>query len=106
MGNQYSYPLELTIKKEQLELLFTFKENLRYKEINNNEFVDVFLCKLDFNKDSFKKQDEEVDDLKIIPLEKYIEMLKNNDESLVPHYEEYKMLVPILSKFLNQNYFF
>ncbi|MBQ8425796.1 MAG: NUDIX domain-containing protein [Clostridia bacterium] len=93
----------IVITKEQLELLFTFKENLRYKEINNNEFVDVFLCKIDFNENSFKKQDEEVDDLKIIPLEKYIEMLKNNNDTLVPHYEEYKMLVPILSNLLKKD---
>ena len=93
----------VNITKEDLKLLFTFKENLLYEKINNNEFVHVFLALIDFDKNSFKKQDEEVDALKIIPLKDYIEMIKLNDNSLVPHYEEYKMLVPILTELLKKN---
>ena len=92
--------LGFSLNENQIELLFTYPDKLKWGKIISNEFVDIFLCRADFDINSFSKQDEEVDELKIIPLKSYIDMVKSNDKNIIPHTEEYKILIPILEKLI------
>jgi len=95
--------LGINLAKNEIEYIFSFKDTHIFNKIINNEFVDVFICHKEFTLDNIKKQDEEVDDVKIIPLKDYISMLENNNKSLVPHQEENKLIIPILYNILNSN---
>ena len=86
--------LGICLSENEIEYLFTNPEKLHYGNVISNEFVDVFLCKKNFNK--IVKQDEEIDDVKVIKLEEFISMIENKDQNLFPHYHEYERILPIL----------
>ena len=89
--------LGITLHENEIKYLFTICESLHFNKINNNEFVDVFLCKKNFEK--IIKQDEEVDEIKLIKITEFIDMIEKKEPSLIPHYDEYKKIVPVLKKY-------
>ena len=88
----------LTVKKEELKYLFTVKENMIWKNITNNEFVDVFLINKNINISDLKLQKEEVSEVKFFTYKKFKRMVDTEDESLMPHKEINKRLLEILYK--------
>ena len=86
--------LGIKLQKSEITYLFTNPEKLKWGNVISNEFVDVFICRKNFK--NIVKQDEEVSDVKVISLEKFIEMIKKKDKDLFPHYEEYSKILPIL----------
>ena len=77
----------LTIKAPQLNKIDIRKSiNMHPNGIKDCEFQNVFLCKLDIALDKLNKQDEEVDDLCLLSLDKfkYFIINRNKDFKLVP----------------------
>ena len=70
---------------------------MQWGNVKSNEFVDVFICRKNFH--NIIKQDEEVDDVKVIPIADFIEMVEKKDANLFPHYDEYDKILPILRKY-------
>lgn len=90
--------LGIKLSPNEIEFLFTIPEKLQWGNVKSNEFVDVFLCKKDFH--NIVKQDEEVDDVKVVKIEEFIEMIKRKDKLLFPHWNEYKKILPVLTKLI------
>ena len=86
--------LGIKLQKSEITYLFTNPERLKWGNVISNEFVDVFICRKNFEK--IVKQDEEVSEVKVISLEKFIEMIKKKDKDFFPHYEEYSKILPVL----------
>lgn len=80
----------LDIKENELEFLFTVKEKLVWKDIESNEFVDVFLMKKDIAEEDLRYQKEEVSGAKFFDIRQFYENIKSPD--IFPHDEEYEKL--------------
>ena len=84
--------LGINIDLLKMEYLFTNKEQLVYKDIESNEFVDVYLLKQNINLEDIVLQKEEVEAVKYISVSEFIEMIDTKDETLLPHSYEYEWL--------------
>lgn len=94
----------LTIKTSQLHKIDIWKSiNIHPNGIKDCEFQNVFLCKLEVTLDELKKQDEEVDGLCLLSLEKFKYFTKHRKEDfkLVPaDYSYYKFVIDNIIKAL------
>lgn len=82
----------LTISEDDLQRLGTFKSVQKHSgTFIDCEFHHTFLCKLSVPLSELKKQDDEVEDLKLIPLIQFAEETwgLGNPMKYVPHNTEY-----------------
>ena len=75
------------IKQEDLRFFKIRKVKAVYRDIKNNEFYYVYLLKFDGDIKKFKLQDEEVQEIQFLPIEKIEEELEINPDKYVPHGE-------------------
>lgn len=90
--------LGIELKEEDLEYLFTAVDTMEWAGLRNNEFVDVYLCRMEF--DNFKTQKEEVAEIKVVPIGDFIKMVERRDKNLFPHYSVFEKLVPVLQSLI------
>lgn len=95
--------LSIELNKKDMEYLLTIPEELEWGDVISKEFVDVYLCKKSFDKNSVKLQEEEVSNFVIMPVAEFISKIKNKDAKLFPHWEEYGKIVNILENKLSLN---
>lgn len=88
--------LDLDIKPEYLEYLFTIKREQPYKENSLKVFDDVYLLPWNVDIEHTKLQVEELTDIKYVYYEYLQTMLENNDPEYVPMTEENQKLYEIL----------
>ena len=89
--------LGISCDPEDLTFLTTTKEILKTGEYISSEFVDsFFLCK-NITELDIKIQQSELSDIKFIKFCDFVQMVKNKDKILFPHYEEYSKVIPILN---------
>jgi 8-oxo-dGTP diphosphatase len=62
----------------------------------NNEFNDIYLLRLSLDLSKIILQEEEVAEVKYISVDKFRNMIKNKDETLVRHDDEFKILFEAL----------
>lgn len=86
--------LGIDVNLENLKFILTNKENLKYDDINSNEFVDIYILRQNVELDKIIFQKEEVSDAKYVPLEEFFYMMENG--KLLPHKMEYMVLKEIL----------
>lgn len=84
----------IDVDLEKLEYLMTLKENIKYKNINSNEYVDIFLLRQDFDIKKVKFQMEEVSDAKYFSKKEFFELIKS--DKVLPHKLEYIILEELL----------
>ncbi len=75
----------LVVDKKDLELLWIKKSENEYRKIINKEFCYVYLMKFDEDIKKLKIQDEEVQEIKFLPLDEIESELRGNKERYVPH---------------------
>jgi len=75
----------LKIRKEDLHFFKIKKVKRKYKNLENNEFYYVYILRFDGDISKLKLQNEEVQKIKSIPIEKFKEELKSNSVNYVPH---------------------
>src|SRR4030042_1576211 len=75
----------LKAKKEDLEFFQIRKIKAVYKNIKNNEFSYIYFLKFDGDTKKLKVQDEEIQEIKFIPIKKIEEELKTNSKKYLPH---------------------
>lgn len=93
--------LGIDIKVNDLEFLGTLRENLKYKNIDSREFVDVFLTRKDVKITDIKLQEEEVGSAQFVAVADLFELIDNNE--LLPHNEEYDLIRNILTEKVIKN---
>ena len=80
----------INVDLDKLIFILTNRECIKYKDINSNEFVDIFILKQNFNLDEIKFQEEEVSNAKYVPLTEFFSLIDN--DRLLPHKIEYMVL--------------
>jgi len=92
--------LGLSLPETDFQYLFTVKEKfiLNGGAYINNEFDDLYLVRSDLTPSEFKLSADEVEEVRWISIEELKKWIKDDQELLVPHYEEYEKLIEYLSK--------
>ena len=87
--------LGITARPEDLTLLGTIKaESLGLQPgYNNNEFTDLYLYRTTLSADEMTPQPEEVSEIFFVPFAKLKAMVENHQPDLLPHGEEYELLM-------------
>lgn len=88
--------LGININLENLNYILTNRENLKYEQINSNEFVDIYILRQNVELDKILFQKEEVSNAKYVSLEEFFKLIES--EKLLPHKIEYIVLKEILNK--------
>ena len=85
--------LGVDILPEQLTLIGTRKSSSRPgPTFINNEFNDVYLLRLSLDVNKAVLQEEEVSEIRYVPIDELKQMIKNRDKSLLMHDDEFQML--------------
>ncbi|MFI3241656.1 MAG: NUDIX domain-containing protein [Alphaproteobacteria bacterium] len=89
--------LGFLITAEELQYIGSQKVTQFVKEgFINNEFNDIFVLRRSLDLSKLVLQEEEVNEVKYIPLSTLKEMVANRDETLLMHDEGYKILFKAL----------
>ena len=86
--------LGLTITPEQLEYLFSVKE----EEPNVRHFHDVFLVSFDFDLNKVQIQEEEVSEVRKLPYAELEKEINHSPDTFTDHKEEYERIFAILGE--------
>ncbi len=86
----------LNTNENEIEFAFTIKEKFKWKDIQSNEFVDVYILNKDINLSKLKFQKEEVETVQFV--DKSIIFSPNPNADIFPHYEEYKLLENLINE--------
>ena len=95
--------LNLKIKEEDLQFLFTIKRKQEMKEMKINCFDDVYLLKYNLDIEKTKLQKSELTDLMFVNYKQLKEIYNNNDPKFVPATEEHDKLFKYLEKTLKDS---
>lgn len=88
--------LGIKVQTQDLEFLFTNKEELIWEDTISKEFVDVYIMRKNIEIENLKYQIEEVESAKYFKLDELLTDKRKSD--ILPHDEEYKLLKEILLK--------
>ena len=91
--------LGLDLLPDDFEYLFTLRQNIvsnngTYLE---NEFVDIYLIRLDFEISKYKGEPDEVEELRWLTKEEFKKWIQGEGEQMVPHREEYEKILEYLN---------
>ena len=86
----------LVVNPDDLTYLYTIFEEHRDNDYIERIFFDTFFLKMRFKLSDITIQEEEVAQVKLIPVDDLISLFENKDSSLVPNYEDYKRITRIL----------
>jgi len=89
--------LGVDILPSQITLIGTRKSASRPSAmLINNEFNDVYLLRLSLDINKITLQEDEVSEVKYIPVDEFRNMIKTRDKSLLMHDDEFAMLFEAL----------
>jgi isopentenyl-diphosphate delta-isomerase type 1 len=77
----------ITVKKKELKFFKIIKIDVIFRKMKNKEFYYVFFLKFDGDIKKLKLQDEEVQEIKFISIDKLKQELKENPDKYLPHGE-------------------
>lgn len=89
--------LGIDVDLKRLNYIFTNRENIKYEQINSNEFVDIYILKQNINLEEISFQKEEVSDAKYVSIEEFFKLVEK--EKVMPHKIEYM----VLKEYINNN---
>lgn len=88
--------VNLDVKEEELEYLFTIKRTQEENGIKLNVFDDVYLLHKNINVNETKLQVEELTDIKYVYYQYLENIFKEGDKDYVPYSEEHEKLFSFL----------
>jgi len=77
--------ISLKLKEKDLDFYKILKKQTSFKDFQDNEFHYVYISKFEGDISNLKKQEEEVQELKFIPISKLEEDLKLNPKNYTAH---------------------
>lgn len=83
----------LEVNAEDLEFFATTRECLTYNDYIDNGICTLYLLRTNLLINEFTKQESELADLKWFSLTEFIKMVEEKNPELVPHWEEYDILI-------------
>ena len=88
----------ISINKNELEFLYTLKEEAKKKDYIENMFYDTYILRKNINIKNITIQKEEVDDIKYINIDEVYNLIKNGSKDFVPNNEDYKRIFEYLKR--------
>lgn len=86
----------IDVDLDNLNLILTNRECIKYEDIDSREFVDIFILRQNYDLDEIVFQKEEVSDAKYVTITEFFNLMDN--DKLLPHKIEYM----VLKEYLNQ----
>ena len=95
---EFEEEIGVKLDTNKLEYLFTFSQEVieNSGKFLDNQFYDVYLIEMDLDIENLKLQEEEVSEVKNIYYKDFEKMVKNKNEDIVNHPEEWEKLFEIL----------
>lgn len=91
--------LNLSVTAEDLQFIKTLKKSSKYTAtFINNEFDDLYILRTNKKIEDMKFQEEEISEIFFVPYKKFKEMVKNKQEDLLMHNEEFEILFDMFDK--------
>lgn len=90
--------LGISSSEDEFEYLFTYKEILKSSNYISREFVDVYLIEKDVTENDIILQKAEVIEFEFVPVEDFINNVKNKVDKFNFHEDEYLRVIPILEE--------
>jgi isopentenyl-diphosphate Delta-isomerase len=87
-----------SIKQEDLFFYKVKKASIVFDGMTNNEFYYIYFLKYDGPKEALKRQEEEVDDLRFVPVAQALEEYSSHPERFVSHRNYWNEIMEQLSK--------
>ena len=85
--------LGLDINPDELKFIKTLKRSSRYTQsFINNEFDDMYILITDKDISEMKYQESEISEIFFVSYKKFKEMVKNKQEDLLMHNDEFEIL--------------
>ncbi len=88
----------IDINEDELEFLYTLKEEAKKKDYIENMFYDTYLLRKKINLKDITIQKEEVDDIKYIKIDEVHNLIKNGSKDFVPNDEDYKRIFEYIKR--------
>lgn len=88
------------VNAQELRFLYTRKEDNEPGNMThiNNLFFDNYICFKNIKLEDLKIEEEEISEIKYMPYQELEKLIRNNDNSLIPNYEDYHEIITLLSK--------
>ncbi|RXP63497.1 NUDIX domain-containing protein [Lutibacter sp. HS1-25] len=87
---EVSEEVGISIQQKQLHYIGTSTKKVTHKiDLIDNELHHIYICSINFNIETLKIQQEEVAEVKLIPLNELILATNLNNTSFVPHGKSY-----------------
>ena len=93
---ELSEEIGINIEQDELKYLYTIFEEVIDNDYIERIFYDTYILRKDFNLNDITIQEEELSDIKLVNYDEVISLIKNNDKSLVPNFEDYKRIIKYL----------
>lgn len=88
----------LSVDESKLKFIGTISEQVVYNDYIDNGICSIYITHSDLPIDDFTKKQNEVQDLKWFPLMAFKKMVAEQNPELVPHWQEYELLIKELEK--------
>ena len=88
----------IDINEDELEFIYTLKEEAKSKDYIENMFYDTYILRKDIDIKDITIQKEEVDDIKYISIDEVYSLIKNGSKDFVPNDEDYKRIFDYIKK--------
>ena len=84
----------LSIEQENLHYIGTSKKRIQHnKDLIDFELHHIYMCKINFDINSLKIQEEEVAEVNLISIQNLIKLVHSNESNFVPHGKSYFKMV-------------
>ena len=93
---ELSEEVGINIEQDELKYLYTIFEEVIKENFIERIFYDTYILRKDFNLNDITIQEEELSDIKLVNYDEVRSLIKNNDKSLVPNFEDYKRIIKYL----------
>lgn len=88
----------IDITEDELEFLYTLKEEAKKKDYIENMFYDTYLLKKDIDIKDITIQKEELNDIKYINIDEVKTQIENGSKDYVPNDEDYKRIFEYIKR--------
>ena len=90
--------LGIDVKIENLNYIFTNREELKYMNIESREFVDIYILRQNVELERIVFQEDEVSNAKYVTIDNFFDIVKN--KKIMPHEIEYMVLEKVLKNYV------
>ena len=88
----------IDINEDELEFIYTLKEEAKSKDYIENMFYDTYILRKDIDIKDITIQKEELNDIKFIKIDEVQKQIENGSKDYVPNEEDYKRIFEYIKR--------